>query len=407
MTTDATARAPEAARARGGARTLADRFDARRNSLTMLRLGLALSVAFVHALAVGFGHQPWIGSATVGDLAVDGFFVLSGFLVTRSLLRLPTVRRYAWHRFLRIMPGFWVCLVVTAVAVAPVVAVLSGRPALSVWTVGDRSALDYLVRNSALLMVQFDIAGLPAEVPTPGAMDGSLWTLFYEACCYALVLGLGLAGLLGRRRILTLGLATGLWAATVANSVGLVVVGQERLLRFTFLFLLGGLAWVFAHRVPIRGRLAAASAAVLVPSLLLLPDYRALAAPAFAYLCLYAVVALPLRQNPSWDLSYGLYIYHWPVQQVLVLLGLAAWGEPAFVAVSLLLATGAAAVSWKLVEGPSLGLKDAAWVDRWRGQTLVERWRPRSATSAPAAVGARRRVGRRGGRHRRRSAPRP
>lgn len=114
--------------------TLSDRFDPRRNSLAMMRLGLAATVAVVHAQAIGWGDQPAVGSTAVGDLAVDAFFVISGFLVTRSATRLPTLRRFVWHRALRILPGFWVCLLVVALVAAPVMAWLQGRAPHSVLT---------------------------------------------------------------------------------------------------------------------------------------------------------------------------------------------------------------------------------------------------------------------------------
>ena len=62
---------------------------------------------------------------------------------------------------------------------------------------------------------------------------------------------------------------------------------------------------------------------LVVAGLHLLPDYRALAGPAFAYAFLYAVVRLPLRWRPRWDLSYGIYVWHWPIALVLSAAGLA------------------------------------------------------------------------------------
>ena len=112
--------------------TLASRFDARNNALWSLRLALATVVAIVHVQELGWREQPLLGHTLLGDLAVDGFFVISGFLVTRSALRLSSLRRFAWHRALRIMPGFWVCLAFTAFVAAPIVAVQRSRPATSV-----------------------------------------------------------------------------------------------------------------------------------------------------------------------------------------------------------------------------------------------------------------------------------
>ncbi|MCI2239851.1 acyltransferase family protein [Kineococcus sp. TRM81007] len=341
--------------------TLAALFDPRSNSLNVLRLTLAVTVAVVHGMENGFGHQPQVGSTDLGSLAVDGFFVISGFLVARSFLRLGSLRRYAWHRFLRIAPGFWVCLLVTAAVVAPLAAVLSGRPATAVLE-GPETAVSYVTANAALLMRQFGVSAVTDPVEGGQAvLDGSLWTLFFEACCYGAVAALGVLGVLRRRRWLLLACGL-LWAATIASAAG-VDLGTELMLRFLFVFLLGAAGHVFADRVPVSGLLAAACVPLVVAGLHLLPDHRALAGPAFAYLFLWAAVRLPLRQDPRWDLSYGLYVYHWPIQLLLALAGAAALGTAGFVALSLLLACAAAAASWLLVESPALRLKDAAWVE--------------------------------------------
>ncbi|WP_432534541.1 acyltransferase family protein [Kineococcus arenarius] len=342
--------------------SLAQAFDPRRNALTALRLALAATVALTHGTLLGFGWQPVWGSAYLGDLAVDAFFVVSGFLVARSYLRLGSLRRYLWHRCLRIVPGFWACLLVVAGVVAPVAAVLSGRPAASVLT-GEDTALSYVTSNALLRIRQLGVDGVgnPANGGDP-SLDGSLWSLFYEALCYGLVAALGVVGVLRARRWAVLALCAGLWAATVAGAAG-ADVGSPLVLRLTFVFLLGSCAFLFAERVPVSGALAALCLPVIAAGLHLLEDHRALAGPAFAYLLLWAVVRVPLRRDPRWDLSYGLYIYHWPVYLLLSLAGAGALGTVGFTALGLLLATGAAAASWVLVEAPALRLKDAALVE--------------------------------------------
>lgn len=346
---------------RGARPTLALSFDPRRNALDALRLLLAGTVAVVHTLQLGFGHQPQAGATDVGSLAVDGFFVLSGFLVTMSYLRLNSLRRYVWHRALRILPGFYLSTVLTALLVAPVLAALSGRAATSVFT-GDASAVGYVVNNAALLMRQFGIAGLPETGGAPDVVNGALWTLFFEACCYGIVAALGVLGILRCRRWVVLVLVGLLWAATIAATAGYNPFGSELMLRFAFVFLLGAAGHLYADEIPVSGLLAALSVVLVVVGLALLPDHRALAGPAFAYLFLYAVVRLPLRRRPRWDLSYGVYVWHWPIAQVLLLTGLTVVGTPLFILASLAVTTVVAALSWTLVERRALAHKDAAWV---------------------------------------------
>nr|WP_269810897.1 acyltransferase [Kineosporia rhizophila] len=355
--------------------TLATEFDPRNNALNIMRLLLAGLVAVVHAMFLGFGHQPHIGVTEVGALAVDAFFVLSGFLVARSFLRIESLPRYLWHRALRIMPGFWVCLVITAFLVAPVLAVIMGRPGTSVFT-GENSALSYLVSNAALFIHQFGISGLPGVGGNPDVINGSLWTLFYEAACYGLIALLGVTGVLRHRPELVLVLIGVLWAATVAAAAG-IDVGSSYLLRFGLVFLLGTAALLFADSLPINGFLALGSLAVLVASLLIFHDYRVVGAPAFAYLCLYLMVRMPVFWEPKWDLSYGLYVWHWPIAQTLVALGIADYTHFPFVVLTLVLTAGVSALSWKFVEEPSMSFKHAAWVTRWAPVTPKRRHRAR------------------------------
>ncbi len=350
-----------------GGQTLAAAFDPRRNSLAMMRLGLAGVVAVAHSLGVAYGDEPALGVTELGDVAVDGFFVLSGFLVTRSFGGLNSVGRFAWHRFLRLMPGFWVCLVVTALVLAPLAAALTGRDPWSVFTADEDPAWSYPLVNGLLPILQYEIAGITTSAGVD-VFDGSLWTLQYEAFCYGVIAVLGAAAILQRRPWVLLVLVAVVWVGAVVQWAGLVpfdvpVLENGELLRFLLVFLLGAAGYVFADRVPVHWGLAVVSGGVVVGASFL-PDYHLVAALAFAYLCLYGVVRLPLTWNPRWDLSYGLYVYHWPVELLLVLAGVTALGQWSYVVLSLVIALGLAALSWVFVEGPALRRKGVTWRGR-------------------------------------------
>ncbi len=103
---------------------LNDAFNPRKNSLTFLRFFLANLVIFSHCYPLGgFGSESLLGSnkESYGSLAVESFFILSGFLITRSYTTSSSIWRFLWHRFLRIFPGFWICLVVTVLIFAPII----------------------------------------------------------------------------------------------------------------------------------------------------------------------------------------------------------------------------------------------------------------------------------------------
>ncbi|GAA5137381.1 acyltransferase family protein [Pseudonocardia adelaidensis] len=341
--------------------SLQDRFDPRRNGFDALRLLFALLVAVDHGVSAHSGGQLGIGRTGIGDFALDGFFVLSGYLVTRSWFRLESFPRFAWHRFLRIMPGFWVCLVVVAFVVAPVAAALQGMSPLQAFT-GTPSAWDYVFQNAGLLIVHFDIAGILADLPKEDSFNGAVWSLAFEALCYAIVGVLGALGVLCRRAALVPAAAAVLLALTAMQVAGLPVLLNDRIIRLTLVFLLGATAYLYADRVPLRGGLVAAAAGLFLASLALFDDYRVLGAVPFAYLCLWAGTSFAWRTRT--DLSYGFYIYHWPLQQLLVLTALGTAPIAVFVAVSITLALLPAAASWYLVERPVLRHKDSPLPDR-------------------------------------------
>ena len=343
--------------------TLASEFDPHANSLAVLRLLLATTVALVHATELARGWRPQVASTEIGAVAVDGFFVVSGFLVTASYVRLGSLRRYAWHRALRILPAFYVCLVLTAFVVAPVVALLQGAGALSVYR-GEGSALDYLLHNAGLMVRQFSIDTLPATTPGEGSINGALWTLFYEALCYGVVATLGLLAVLRRRRWLVLAALLALQVGLLVQELGVVTLPVENLPRLLFVFLLGVAAQLYADRLRIDRSLLALALVVLVASVLVLDDYRAVGGVAFAYVVVHAVVRLPLRQEPAWDLSYGTYIFHWPLTVLVLSAGVGVLPLPAVLLVCLGVTGAAAALSWHVVEAPALRLKSATWVTR-------------------------------------------
>ncbi len=335
-------------------------YDPRRNAFDVLRLAFAAVVLVTHTTELSSGWQPAVGATDVSALAVDGFFVLSGFLITASWLRLGSLPRFAWHRALRLLPAFWVCLVVTALVVAPLVSVLNGGSATAVFT-APGSALTYVLHNAALYMAQFGVGGVPASAPGDGVINGSLWTLFYEALCYLAVAALGVLGLLRSRTWLVLAGVLALQLATTAEATtGVGVVPGDLLQRLLLMFALGALGFLFARRVPTHPALLVAAALSVLAGMLWFDDYRAVGAPGFALLVLVAAARLPWRPRLRHDLSYGVYIWHWPVAVVLLSTPLAAAPLAVQLAAVVAATTAVAAASWFGVEAPALRLKDVA-----------------------------------------------
>lgn len=330
-------------------RPLSDVFDPRANGLNFVRLSLALGVIVWHSFALSGIEIEWHPlRQLLGEIWVDGFFAISGFLIVSSWARDPNAARFLRARLLRILPAFWVCLLVTAFAIAP----------LATGSLGSDN-ISYVVRNFALWVFQFDIDGTPRSVPYPGVWNGSIWTLAWEFGCYLLVLGLGVTGLIRKRAtlwtlfILCIG-------GTAAASLGLIsnwflITGS----RFGIMFLAGAIVWQHRDRIPVNTITVIGSVAVVILSLAL-PDYRLLSALPLAFLVLVtgAKITTP-RLRLRNDISYGVYIYAFPLQQVLAICGAWTLGIPAFATLAMMATVPIAALSWFAVEKPALRFKSA------------------------------------------------
>jgi peptidoglycan/LPS O-acetylase OafA/YrhL len=244
---------------------------------------------------------------------------------------------------------------------------MQGEPGTTAFT-GSPSAISYILGNSSLLITQYDIAGILASTPNGVSFNGSLWTLAFEAACYVMVAALGVAGLLRRRPVVVVWLAGLLAVLTALQEAGAPVFVNDRVLRLVFVFVLGMLAYLYASLIPLRLDLAVTEAAIFVLSVALFDDYRVLGAAPLAYLFLWVGVSLPWAWSMRHDLSYGVYIYHWPVMQLLVLTALRGVPTWTFVVVGLLAAILPAGLSWFLVERPALRRKRSAIPDRVAGR---------------------------------------
>lgn len=334
----------------------------RQNAIGFLRLLAASLVIIGHSFGLGeFGPDP-LASATnnqvaIGRLPVDVFFVLSGYLVTASFLRVG-VWRYVSHRTLRIYPAYLACLLLTVMVVAP-----SANGV--VWAIG----------NAPLIFdANTDLAGTFPANPVPGSVNAALWTLPWEVRAYVIVGVLGVLGLLRRWWVVAI-LTGGAWVLMAVliftnpgTATGPAITSGFRLLTF---FGFGSLLYLR----PIRydGRIFALASvtivAITMAGVLWVPFsgglFYALCPPLVAYGVLYLGFRLPLtRVNNSSDISYGLYLYGTLVLNLLTAAGLnTVW--PIYVGLTFAIAGALAIFSWVLVEHPTLQLKELPHRRAW------------------------------------------
>lgn len=337
----------------------------RNNNFNLIRLLAALGVIFTHSVAV-LGLPPdrevFFGRLgfSLGDMAVDVFFVTSGFLVTSSLVNRQSLVAFLWARALRIYPALWVMLALTVFLLAPAV---TNWPLAQFF--GAHQTSEYVLKCGTLITgIRYSLPGIFESSPLRGVFNASLWTLPIEVRLY---LGLGAAWFVlalapaVRIRVITL-------AAPLATTLLLILIARRRLVAgdmnpgdvSVFMFLYGSSLFLWRDQISLsRSALVALPAALLVASL-----------DPTLYFCVYVLGLAPLvvhlafipsgrvrSFNKLGDYSYGTYIYAFPIQQTLGVLfpGLSLG---AMAAASTLATLVAAAFSWRLIEKRALTHKE-------------------------------------------------
>lgn len=299
------------------------------NNFDFLRLALAILVIASHSYALGVGSEVreplrlWTrGQMTFGALAVDGFFIMSGLLIASSAERSLSMKEFFRKRVARIYPAFIVCAILTVLLVKP----LAGAGL----TAGTPLSRIVDVVQQTLRLREFHYTHAFAVNPFPGEMNGSIWSIQYEFWCYIGVALLVSAGLL-RLRLLVLILFLALVLVGVLAQVQdwqphggwmISLLGLPQFwARLAPLYLAGVVFYLYRDRI--RLRLTGACVAVVALVLACFWSYGWSAVFPFAgtYLIFYLayVPQSRLQQFGRFgDLSYGTYLYAFPVQQLLV-----------------------------------------------------------------------------------------
>ncbi|HRG15931.1 MAG TPA: acyltransferase [Pseudomonadota bacterium] len=337
--------------------TLADGLARKNDNFLLLRFIAASMVIYGHAPAITGHAEPvdlfirlnW--GTYSGAIAVDVFFIVSGFLVTGSFVRNPRLADFAWARAIRIVPAYAVCLLLSAFGLG---AAFTELPLRDYFQHPD--TVDYVVRNLQFdTVMQWQLPGVFADNPKSDVVNGSIWTLPAEVRMYLLVAALGLAGALSWRalfNVVALSLLVLGWLYPERTPMS----NPHEYLRLAALFVAGAFCFVNRDWMPLGSR--------LLPTLAVLtwlwrdtPVFPCLfAAAEVAFVFWFAYETRWRGFNRFGDYSYGIYLWGYPAQQMLAAL---AGGTHNYVNAlgGLLIALALAVASWHLVEQPALRLK--------------------------------------------------
>jgi peptidoglycan/LPS O-acetylase OafA/YrhL len=345
--------------------TFGTAYDPARNNFDLLRLVLAGLVLWSHSYSLAGTSDPLrrlTGVLEGGRLGVEGFFVLSGFLVTQSWHRSTSAGTFAVKRALRVFPALVAAVVLSALVIGPFVT--------------ERSLAEYFAWSRPWLVfpgiVLHRFLAVPGAFPQnvfPGHVNASLWTLRYELFCYVMVAALGIVTA-RRRRPALLAVFAAAWLAALAQPDKGWFGGAEYWLPHLVSFFVAGMLFYelrelvpysgWTALVAVIGLGAGAAAGRIDAALPIFGGYLVLAI-AFA-------PGLPAAGVTRYgDLSYGLYVYAYPIQQLALHAAGGRLDPLAVLAVSLPATLLLAALSWRWIEEPALARK------------------PRSAPASPPA----------------------
>lgn len=344
--------------------------DKRKNNYDFIRFFAAVLIIFSHSFVMVGGEQAvyndplWRlshGHALTGQIGMTSLFILGGFLITESYVRSSNVFSYLRNRFLRILPGFIFVMLLMTFIVGPLI---SSYSILEYF--GNAQTYHYLL-NLTLFKWVDQLPGVFTHNPATGYINGSLWTIRCEIYCYFSVILLGVCRLLNWRSVLGVFLLSSmlntLFAANVlplnTNGGGWYIVKELSSLYVNFS--VGMLFYLLRDKIVLDWKYALFALSGLLLTLYstaILPDL--LLSLLSAYLVFYFAYAAGVKFHhfaKHGDLSYGTYIYAWPIQQMVyqALGPTCTWWMNFTVSLPIIIV--AALLSWHLLEKKALQRK--------------------------------------------------
>lgn len=314
------------------------------NNFDYLRHFAALMVLVSHAFVIYFGveYEPKYQGVTAGSLAVCIFFVLSGFLINGARDR-NTNTRFVIARVLRLYPAAIACMLVTVFLIGPIYTSLTLPEYLS-----SGETYGYLRNSSLVLLFQDSLPGLFLNNPFPASVNGSLWTLPVELRAYILA---ALATFFSRgKKVVTLVIFMMLLSVFYYQKIN-GLADPEMLLYVSFFA--GGCLYQYGLLMKIRAVLAVVVMAFCANYFLGGTIGFVLWLVAFSVV--YTVASVSQGKRLSFDFSYGMYIYAFPISQCLVLYQVNSFMSYLGLVASVTLVVSM--LSWHLIERPALRFK--------------------------------------------------
>lgn len=337
------------------------------NNLDFIRFAAATLVIFSHSFPLTLGNnnkEPLYyltnGQITLGHLAVSVFFIISGFLITLSFDRSKNLLYFMKSRCLRIFPALLFTVFLTTFALGPLYTSFS-----IIEYFGSDLTYKYLC-SIFLFDIKYYLPGVFENNIYSGVINGSLWTLKYEFLFYCMVAFLGITRLLNFKIIIT--------GFFISNLMVLfkLPIGENLIDLFRY-FSFGMLTYFLRYKIKLNLNISILCIFLLITSTFL--GYLEIALPILGgYLVFYLAYQDKFKINEFGkygDFSYGLYIYAFPIQQIITNHFNNNIHPLTNFIYSFIITLGISILSWNYIEKSALKFKRSSLVLKSTKNTLI------------------------------------
>jgi len=311
--------------------TLEEKYDRKNNIFDYIRILLAIAVIVAHCYPLFFGMtasdpitQKILRTESLGGVAVISFLIMSGFMITQSMVNSKNNRQFFGKRLIRIFPALIVMLLLTVFVLGPIVyngPVLNYFKSSTVWK--------YLVHNINLFgNTAYSIEGIFENNPYPSAINGSLWSLKHEFIAYIFLMLLSWCTILKNRKamlcitgasvlvyVLNINLAS---IFNFLNNVG-VIMEINQFVKLIMYFLIGSTIYLYKDKIKMSFKYFVFACIILLLGIALNATKYVLILT-MPYILMY-IGTFKFKKDilaKVGDISYALYIYAFPIQQLIV-----------------------------------------------------------------------------------------
>lgn len=335
---------------------LSERTDSRNNNFDILRFLAALQVLIGHCInCLGKENYDWFYDIS----GVSIFFIISGFLITKSWCDKPNIFSFLKKRILRIFPALIVVVLFTALILGPFVTTL---PLKEYFT--NSIFFDYF-KNIFLYEIYHLLPGVFENNPINTSVNSSLWTLPLEFFMYCLIAFFGITKILNKKYFHFVFIIFTITLFYILTHFFIIKYTYIKFVNLLTLFFISSSFFIYRKKIILSLPIFIICLAIFLSGIIIsykkTEIFEYLRFISFPYIIIYiAYCKIPYINNfgKYGDFSYGIYLWAFPVSQTLLYFWLDKFNVFTYILSVFIVTLFVAILSFKFIEKPALQLKN-------------------------------------------------